>query len=72
MNQIEKARAIVSVCRAVIQTVREAGKTPAGTIYAALMAQGCSLQQYEQIERLIIETGQIRKSGDLLEYIGQN
>lgn len=39
---------------------------PAGTVYALLMAQGCTLAQYEQIEALMLRSGVITKKGDLL------
>lgn len=66
MTVKEQANAIIEVCRAVIATVKEAKEVPAGTVYAALMAQGCTLAQYQQIESLCLETGLITKRGDLL------
>lgn len=66
MNATEKAMAIVEVCKAVIQTVQEAKSVPAGTVYAALMVQGCSLSQFDQIISLCVDAGKIRKNGDLL------
>jgi len=61
-------RALLQVVLAVREAVAAAGALgcPAGTVYAALMAQGCTIQQYEQIEALMLRTGAITKKGDLL------
>lgn len=55
----------------VLQAVHEAVAScpdgiPAGTIYANLMTQGCTLEQYESLERILIGAGAIKKKGDLL------
>ena len=65
MNKI-KASAVVEILRGVAETIREAKRVPAGTIYAALMTQGCTMQQYEQIEGLLIRSGVVRKANDEL------
>jgi len=58
----------VNTARAVFATVAECGPTgaPAGIIYAALMAQGVTLSQYEGLERLLIRTGLVSKRGNVL------
>jgi hypothetical protein len=61
-------RALLQVVLAVREAVAAAAPLgcPAGTVYAALMAQGCTIQQYEQIEALMLRTGAMTKKGDLL------
>jgi hypothetical protein len=60
--------AAVEVVRLIYVAIAESGPlgVPAGTVYAALMAHGCSLQQYEKIEATMVRSGLIRKSGNLL------
>ena len=60
MNKI-KASVVVEILRGVAETIREAKRVPAGTIYATLMTQGCTMQQYEQIERTLLGAGIVRK-----------
>jgi hypothetical protein len=43
---------------------------PAGPIYAALMAQGCTLEQFEQLMGVLVETGRLRKQGHLY-FVGR-
>ena len=65
MNKI-RAKAAVEILRSVAETIREAKRVPAGTVYFALMTQGCTMQQYEQIEGLLIRSGVVRKANDEL------
>ncbi len=67
-QQISALRAIAS---AVLETVKEAGEmgAPAGPMYAALMAHGCSLHQFEQIMGGLERSGYVRKSGDCYHYL---
>ncbi len=60
--------ALLQVIRAVVDAVAASGSAgcPAGTVYAALMTQGCTLEQYEQIEGMMIRVGAVTKRGDLL------
>lgn len=48
---------------AVIETL----PAQSGTLYAALMGQGCTLSQYEQILDALTETGLIRQDGQLID-----
>jgi len=55
----------------VVETVKESGSmgAPGGIMYAALMAQGCTLEQFEQIMGALVNAGRISKSGDCYHYI---
>jgi len=63
---IEQIKALKAVADAIIETVQGAGPmgAPGGHIYAALMAQGCTLHQYEQIMSGLVRAGKLRKSGE--------
>ena len=58
----QQAKALQSVAKGII----EACKTfaPGGVIYAALMAQGCTLNQFEQIMGQLVNAGMLVKDGD--------
>jgi hypothetical protein len=63
----DQIKALKAVADAIIETVRSAGPlgAPAGHIYAALMAQGCTLQQFEGIMGGLVRANMLRKDGDL-------
>ncbi len=52
---------------AVIDAVKAAGPmgAPGGVIYAAMMAQGASLSQYQSIMGALVSVGKLRRQGDL-------
>jgi hypothetical protein len=62
----QQVKLLRMVADAILCTVREAGPTgaPGGVIYAALMAQGCSLHQYEQIMGGLVAAGMLTRDGD--------
>ena len=59
--------ALRQVTDAICEAVAAAGPTgaPGGVIYAALMAQGCTLEQYEGLMGALVRVGKLRKSGQL-------
>lgn len=60
-----------AVCLAVAETIREAGSTPAGPIYAALQTAGLDLQSFEAIIRTLTNTGLIEETpGHILKWTG--
>jgi len=67
MTKGESFRAIAELCIAIIDAVKAGGNqgTPGGHLYATMMASGCSLEQFEKIMGLCVQSGKIRKSGDL-------
>ncbi len=53
------------VANAVIETVNEQPNgAPAGPMYAAFMAQGMSLDMFEQITGTLVTLGKIKRRGD--------
>ncbi len=52
--------------KAVLETVQECGPmgSPGGVIYAALMTQGITFDQYEIIMGVLVETKKVTKRGD--------
>jgi hypothetical protein len=59
--------AIRAVCDAIVDAVKAAGPmgAPGGIIYAALMAHGVDLAQYEQFMAALVRAGKLTKSGHL-------
>ncbi len=62
INQLLKA-----IADAIIESVEVAGSlgAPAGTLYAAMMAHGFTLQQFEQFMAGLVGIGKLEKRGQL-------
>lgn len=62
LQQIKVVRLLAS---AIIDSVAASGHTgaPGGHLYAALMAHGISLNQFEQIMSALVREGYLRKEG---------
>lgn len=60
-------QAVRKVARAIVETVREMGPmgAPAGPMYAALMAKGCTLSQFDAITGGLVRTGQLVRRGNV-------
>jgi hypothetical protein len=63
---VEQILAIRKVCDAIIEAVKAAGPlgAPGGHIYAALMGQGCTLQQYESLMDALVRAKKLRRDGE--------
>jgi hypothetical protein len=61
----EQIKAIREIAGAIIETVKTSGPlgASAGPMYSALMAHGCSLQQFEGIMGGLVRAKLLRKSG---------
>jgi len=61
-----QAQALKQICDAVIDTVKQSGPmgAPGGILYAALMAYGCSLSQFESLMGALVRAGKLTKHGD--------
>lgn len=60
----EALRALAEICAAIDMTIQETGShgAPAGVLYAALSAQGCSLDMFSRIMGAMVATGRVRYS----------
>ena len=67
----QQAKALKLIVTSVVDTVRESGDmgAPSGPMYAALMSQGCTLNQYQSLMGALVRTGKLRQEGDLY-FIG--
>ncbi len=68
MTKEEQIRGVVQAVQAIIDTVNEIGEqgTPEGPMYAQLMIAGCSLEQFNQLISLAVQSGKISKRGHVL------
>ena len=62
----EQIKALRAVANAIIETVSLAGPlgAPGGHLYAALMASGCTLNQFEQIMAGLVSAKMLTKRGE--------
>lgn len=67
-TQIDANKVAIKVLRAVCDTIKEAGRVPAGTLYAGLMSMGCTMNQFQNIEGALIGSGLVRKEGQELVW----
>ncbi len=63
----QQATALKMICAAVVDVIKCAGDlgAPGGVLYAALMAHGCSLNQFESLMGAMVRAGVVQKRGDL-------
>ncbi len=68
---LQQATALKAIANAIIESVQESGPlgAPGGILYAALMAQGCSLHQFEQIMAGLVRGGYPSKSGECYHFV---
>lgn len=67
MERTQAIKAVQLLASAIVDSVKTAGSlgAPGGVIYAALMAHGCSLAQYEQIMGALVRVGRLTRRGEL-------
>lgn len=58
----QQVKALQSVAKAIIESCKTFA--PGGVIYAALMAQGCTLNQFEQIMGQLVNAGMLTQDGE--------
>lgn len=63
---VEQLKALKAICDGILETVQLAGPlgAPGGHLYAALMAHGVSLEQFEQLMGGLVAGKLLRKQGD--------
>ena len=66
MTTQQKQIALIRLIQSVGEILRENKETQRGTLYSALLGYGCSLDQYESIERIFVESGRVEIKNHLL------
>jgi hypothetical protein len=63
----QQAQALRVIVDATVDEVKVAGDrgAPGGVLYAALMAHGCSLSQFESLMDALVRLGKVRRQGHL-------
>ena len=71
MTTAQEDNALRGLAAAIVDAVKVAGPTgaPGGILYAALMAHGCTLGQFESIMGAMVSAGMLRKSGQCYHVI---
>lgn len=66
----EQLHALRLIVRAVIDTVKETGDrgAPAGVLYAAMQAQGCSKNQFDSLMGALCHQGKLRYEPESFLY----
>lgn len=67
LSMAEKLKAFRQLLDSLIQVITESGEegVPGGTLYSALMHQGCTLPRFEKCMGILVESGRIVQSGHL-------
>ena len=62
-----KVAAVKAILDSIVEAVAAAGKlgAPAGHLYAALMAYGFDIHQFESIMNVLVRAGKLERRGDL-------
>jgi hypothetical protein len=64
----KEIKAVQMVAKLIVESVKDADRgmgVPAGPMYAALMAHGCTLDQFNQLMAALVSVGKLRREGDL-------
>lgn len=68
MSQLtsQQAQALKAIVEAVMDAVKAGGSmgAPGGVMYAALMAHGCSLSQFQSLMSAMVGAGKLVKKGE--------
>lgn len=68
-EQEAQKRALLSIAKAITETVQESGPTPSGILYAALMGK-LSYESYTALIDILIRSGKLKQSNNFLTYVG--
>ena len=66
MTTQQKKQFSIKLIQAIGELLRENKETQRGTLYAALLGHGCTIEQYERIENIFVESGRVKKVNHLL------
>ena len=65
-----QAAAAVRLASEDTRAIKDAGRIPQGTLYAALMTLGMDLPAFNRLVDLIVGTGLVRREGHELVWVG--
>ena len=70
---LQQAKALKAIAGGVIEAVKAGGQlgAPGGVMYAAMMGQGCTLQQFEGIMGGLVKAGFLTKKGECYHVTGK-
>lgn len=62
-----RVNAVLALFDAIIDSIKVAGDygAPGGTLYAALMAYGCTLDRFNNIMTILVASGRVERRGQL-------
>ena len=66
MTTEQKKQFTLKLFQAIKEMLKENKETQRGTLYTALLRHGCSIEQYERIENIFVESGRVKKVNHLL------
>ena len=69
---VQQMQAVRAIGKAIVESVKEADPVvgaPGGILYAALMASGCSLSQFQSIMDTLVRAGYLRQSGQCYHWV---
>lgn len=61
-----QSNALLAILDAIVEAVNVAGThgAPGGILYSALMAHGCTLEQYQSLMDALVSAGRLRRQGE--------
>ncbi len=60
----------ILVIKTIAEAIEEAGQIPSGHLYALLMPYGCTLEKFNFVIDILVDSGKVKKQYDLLIWIG--
>jgi hypothetical protein len=65
-NASSKVAIIKMILDSIVESIEEAGEfgAPGGVLYAALMAHGCTLNQFHSLMGILINSGKVELRGE--------
>jgi hypothetical protein len=69
MTEQQASNALIAIAGMIVDSIRKGDPQgrgiPGGTLYAALMAHGCSLEVFQRIMAGLVSAGKLKKVGQL-------
>ena len=70
MDNAAQQKQSLAIALAVAETIRETSPTPAGVLYAGLMAHGCTFEQFTSIVQTLKHAGLVEEKNHELRWTG--